>query len=139
MAGLSVGSGGWMSNLIVFLITKFNIGSITATKINNVVYGCVCLSPVIGAIIADSFAGNFAVVSISSFIALLVIIYTKLISSQNYIYTLNITFEIICTPASMALFLSYKKKKNDHLSYIRIKKHFHILYYLVLGMHKINK
>ena len=73
LANLSVASGGWSANWIVFLITKFNIGSITATKINNVGYGFICLFPVVGAIIADSFTSNFAVISISSFIALLVI------------------------------------------------------------------
>ncbi|PON64330.1 Proton-dependent oligopeptide transporter [Trema orientale] len=71
LGGLSVASGGWVANWIVFLITKYNIGSITATKINNVGFGLICLFPVAGAIIADSCTGNFAVVSISSFIALL--------------------------------------------------------------------
>ncbi|KAF4382263.1 hypothetical protein G4B88_011592 [Cannabis sativa] len=71
LGGLSVAAGGWGANWIVFLITKFNIGSISATKINNVGFAFICLFPIVGAIIADSFAGNFIVIAISSMIALL--------------------------------------------------------------------
>ncbi|KAF4382258.1 hypothetical protein G4B88_011587 [Cannabis sativa] len=83
LAGVSVAAGGWGSNWIVFLITKFNIGSIAATKINNVGFGFVNLFPIAGAVIADSFTGNFVVVSISSFIALLGMIMLTLIGSVN--------------------------------------------------------
>ncbi|KAF4382259.1 hypothetical protein G4B88_011588 [Cannabis sativa] len=58
LAGVSVAAGGWGSNWIVFLITKFNIGSIAATKINNVGFGFVNLFPIAGAVIADSFTGH---------------------------------------------------------------------------------
>jgi peptide/histidine transporter 3/4 len=71
--GLSLVAGGWSSNLIVYLITVFNVKSITATKIYNVVLGCNCLFPFAGAIIADSFLGSFPVVAIFAFVSLLVI------------------------------------------------------------------
>ena len=72
--GLSLVAGGWASNLIVYLITKY-VKNIAATKINNIVLGCFSLFPVAGAIIADSFLGSFPVVLIFSFVSLLVIIY----------------------------------------------------------------
>jgi peptide/histidine transporter 3/4 len=73
MMGLSLVAGGWASNLIVYLITEYNVKSITATKISNIVLGCYSLFPVVGAIIADSFLGSFPVVAIFSFVSLLVI------------------------------------------------------------------
>ena len=73
MTGLSLVAGGWASNLIVYLITEYNVKSITATKISNIVLGCYSLFPVVGAIIADSFLGSFPVVAIFSFVSLLVI------------------------------------------------------------------
>ena len=54
MLGMSVAGGGWASNLIVFLITKFNVKSISATKIGNVIFGTNNLLPIAGAFIADS-------------------------------------------------------------------------------------
>jgi peptide/histidine transporter 3/4 len=71
---LSIVAGGWGSNnLIVYLITVYNVKSIMATKIYNIVPGCNSLFPVAGAIIADSFLGSFPVVTISAFVSLLVI------------------------------------------------------------------
>ncbi|XP_059660642.1 protein NRT1/ PTR FAMILY 2.7-like [Cornus florida] len=71
MSGLTLASGGVMANLIVYLIGEFNVKSIDAAQIYNVVHGCTSLFPVIGAIIADSFLGCFSVISFSSFISLL--------------------------------------------------------------------
>ena len=71
--GLSLVAGGWASNLLVYLITEFNVKSITATKIYNIVLGCNFLFPVAGAIMADSFLGSFPVVAIFAFVSLLVI------------------------------------------------------------------
>lgn len=72
LAGLTIAAGGWMTNLIVYLIEQYNIKSIQATKISNVIYGSTSLLPIAGAILADSLLGNFIVVSFSSFISLLV-------------------------------------------------------------------
>ncbi|KAL6131313.1 hypothetical protein ACLB2K_069689 [Fragaria x ananassa] len=69
--GLSVAGGGWASNLIVFLITKFNVKTIAATKINNIILGTNNLFPIAGAFIADSFFTSFSVVGVFSFISLL--------------------------------------------------------------------
>ncbi|KAG7992980.1 hypothetical protein I3843_02G154700 [Carya illinoinensis] len=56
-----------------FVITEFNVKSITAIKISNVVLGCSSLFPLASAIIADSFFGSFPVVSFFAFVSLLVI------------------------------------------------------------------
>ncbi|KAM3398601.1 protein NRT1/ PTR FAMILY 2.7 [Capsicum galapagoense] len=69
MAGLSIASGGWTSNLIVYLINEFNMKSIKAAKVYNVVNGCTTLLPILGGIIADSFVGCFSVIWISSLIS----------------------------------------------------------------------
>ncbi|KAL3530633.1 hypothetical protein ACH5RR_009955 [Cinchona calisaya] len=70
-AGMTVAALGWSANLIVYLIDKYNIESIDAAQIFNVVNGCMALFPIIVAIIADSFLGCFAVIWISSIISLL--------------------------------------------------------------------
>ncbi|KAJ4725955.1 protein NRT1/ PTR FAMILY 2.7-like [Melia azedarach] len=76
-------NGGWLANLIVYLIKEFNISSITAAKIGNVVNGSTLLFPVIGAIIADSFSGSFTVIWISTFISLLGLILLTLTASLD--------------------------------------------------------
>ena len=73
VTGLSLGAGGWLINLIVYLIEEFNLKSIDAAQISNVVNGC-SLLPVIGAIISDSFLGSFSVILISSVVSLLVLV-----------------------------------------------------------------
>lgn len=75
MIGLTLGFGGCLANLIVYLIGEFNVKRIDAAQISNVVNGCTSLSPVIGAILADSFLGCLSVISISSLVSLLVIIF----------------------------------------------------------------
>lgn len=72
MAGLSLAAGGWTSNLIVFLINEFNMKSIAAAKVFNVVNGLTTIFPIVGGIIADSYLGCFSVIWISSLISALV-------------------------------------------------------------------
>ncbi|KAK9940264.1 hypothetical protein M0R45_016932 [Rubus argutus] len=69
--GLTLAVGGWLANLIVFLIQEFHIKSIDAAQISNIVNGCSCFFPVIGAIIADSFFGSFSAITISSCVSFL--------------------------------------------------------------------
>ncbi|XP_062092868.1 protein NRT1/ PTR FAMILY 2.7-like [Humulus lupulus] len=107
LAGLSIAAGGWGSNWIVFLITKFNIGSIAATKINNVGFGFVNLFPIAGAVLADSFAGNFAVVSISSFIALLGMVMLTLIASVNSLRPPSCSTSTTTTPCESPTIFQY--------------------------------
>ncbi|CAL9017562.1 unnamed protein product [Prunus brigantina] len=83
LAGLTLAAGGWLSNLIVYLIQEFNVKSIDAAQISNVVTGFSFLSPVIGAIIADSSFDSFSVISISSCISLLGIVLLALTETFN--------------------------------------------------------
>ncbi|MCI11813.1 nitrate excretion transporter 1-like, partial [Trifolium medium] len=71
VAGLSVASTGIVGNLIVYLISEFNIKSINAAQIVNVVIGSTNLFPIVAAIVADSFFGSFSVAFASSCVALL--------------------------------------------------------------------
>ncbi|KAL6290787.1 hypothetical protein ACE6H2_008297 [Prunus campanulata] len=75
--------GGWGSNLIVFLITKFNVKSISATQITNIIFGTNNLLPIVGAFIADSFLGSFSVVVIFSFLSLLGMTMLTLIATMH--------------------------------------------------------
>ncbi|ONI24028.1 hypothetical protein PRUPE_2G219800 [Prunus persica] len=83
MLGLSIAGGGWGSNLIVFLITKFNVKSISATQITNIIFGTNNLIPIVGAFIADSFLGSFSVVVIFSFLSLLGMTMLTLIATMH--------------------------------------------------------
>ncbi|KAB2614706.1 protein NRT1/ PTR FAMILY 2.6-like [Pyrus ussuriensis x Pyrus communis] len=83
LGGLTLAAGGWISNLIVFLIEEFNVNSIDAAQISNVVYGSFSFFPIIGAIIADSFFGSFYVISISSCMSLLGIVLLVLTTALN--------------------------------------------------------
>lgn len=58
---LSLAVLGWLFNLIVFLIEEFNMKSIAAAQITNIVSGCTFMFPVVGAIAADSFFGTIPV------------------------------------------------------------------------------
>ncbi|KAF7119712.1 hypothetical protein RHSIM_Rhsim13G0090700 [Rhododendron simsii] len=81
MAGLTLAAGGWVNNFIVFMIGEFNVKSIEAAQLWNVVNGCTSMFPVVGAIVADSFLGNFTVICISSLFSLLGIILLLLCST----------------------------------------------------------
>ncbi|XP_065865273.1 protein NRT1/ PTR FAMILY 2.7-like [Euphorbia lathyris] len=84
MACLTLASGGWMANLIVYLIEEFNVESIDAAQVFNRVNAGINFFPLIGAIIADSYLGSFSVVAISccvSFVAALLITLTSVLDS----------------------------------------------------------
>ena len=74
MMGLLLTTSGATSNIIVYLIKEFNVKTIDAAQINNVINGCISLVPVAGAIISDSFFGCFPVIAVSTFISFLVIV-----------------------------------------------------------------
>ncbi|KAG6681688.1 hypothetical protein I3842_13G104400 [Carya illinoinensis] len=83
VVGLTLATGGWLSNLIVYLIQEFNVKSINAAQISNIASGCFSLFPVIGAVIADSFLGSFFVASISACISLLGIVLLALTATLD--------------------------------------------------------
>ncbi|GMI92084.1 nitrate excretion transporter1, NRT1/ PTR family 2.7 [Hibiscus trionum] len=85
LSGLMIAGWGWLTNLIVYLIQEFNVKSIDATQVANVVSGSINLVPIIGAVLADSFLGSFHVVSISSLFSLLGIIVLTLTATLSYL------------------------------------------------------
>ncbi|KAK9157893.1 hypothetical protein Scep_004467 [Stephania cephalantha] len=83
--GLTIAAAEWMANLIVYLIQQFNIKSIDAAQIYSVVNGFTSLFPIAGAVIADSFIGNFSVIIISSVVSLLGMILFNLTGMIDYL------------------------------------------------------
>ncbi|GLT43230.1 hypothetical protein SLA2020_171970 [Shorea laevis] len=81
LTGLMLAGWGWLRNLIVYLIEEFNVKSIDATQITNIVTGGINLLPIISAILADSFLGSFYVVAISSCFSLLGVVLLTLTAS----------------------------------------------------------
>ncbi|XP_010425990.1 PREDICTED: protein NRT1/ PTR FAMILY 2.7 isoform X1 [Camelina sativa] len=71
LLGLTIAAWGWLLNLIVYLIEEFNVKSIAAAQIANIVSGCICMVPAIAAIASDSFFGTIPVISVSAFISLM--------------------------------------------------------------------
>ncbi|XP_077237040.1 protein NRT1/ PTR FAMILY 2.7-like [Tasmannia lanceolata] len=69
--GLTLAAGSINGNLVVYLIQKFNVKSIDAAQISNIINGCTFLAPIIGAIISDAYFGCFHVISVSTFISML--------------------------------------------------------------------
>ncbi|GLT43301.1 hypothetical protein SLA2020_172620 [Shorea laevis] len=53
LMGLMLAGWGWLTNLIVYMIEEFNVKSIDATQITNIVTGGINLLPIISAILAD--------------------------------------------------------------------------------------
>ncbi|KAJ7947755.1 protein NRT1/ PTR FAMILY 2.7-like [Quillaja saponaria] len=106
MAGLSLASAGCLANLIVYLIQEFNIKSITAAQISNVLNGCSFLFPVIGAIITDSFSSSFSVISISSGISLMGTVLFTLTAAVDTLRPKPCTEELnMCKPPSKFQYL----------------------------------
>ncbi|OMO91425.1 Proton-dependent oligopeptide transporter family [Corchorus olitorius] len=71
MTGVLLSGYGWLTNIIVYLVEEFNIESIDASQISNVLHGCMNMIPIIGAFIADSYLGINVVSAICNFISLL--------------------------------------------------------------------
>ncbi|KAK2370763.1 Major facilitator superfamily protein [Trifolium repens] len=83
VGGFSLANAGIVGNLIVYLIREFNINSINAAQIVNVVSGSTNLIPIVAAIVADSFFGSFSVAFASSCVALLGTVILFLTSTIN--------------------------------------------------------
>lgn len=80
---MTLAAGGCSNNIIVYLIHEFNIKSIDAAQIANIVNGCMALSPILGAILADSYLGSFIIISVSSLVSLLGILLLTLTSTLD--------------------------------------------------------
>ncbi|KAM7280565.1 hypothetical protein ACFE04_007699 [Oxalis oulophora] len=106
---LNLAVAGWGSNLVVYMVEKFNMKSICAIQTFNVVSGSACLFPVIGAIIADSSLGCFSVIWISSLISLLGIILLALTAMLDPLRPLPCKYgEKFCdSPSTLQLTILY--------------------------------
>ncbi|CAL4959328.1 unnamed protein product [Urochloa decumbens] len=96
LAGSVVGVGMAMSatssNLIVYLISKYNVKSIDAAQISNIVRGCMQLAPVLGAAASDAYFGCYPVVAAGAAISLLSFV----------VFTLTAAFPSLRPPACAA-------------------------------------
>ncbi|XP_024984715.1 protein NRT1/ PTR FAMILY 2.7-like [Cynara cardunculus var. scolymus] len=109
MAALTLAAGGWKNNIVVYLINEFNVRSIDAIQITNIVNGCTTLFTILGAIFADSFFGSFLVVSVSSLISLAGIILLTLTATLDPLYPAPCeTGSSLCVgPSKMQLAILY--------------------------------
>lgn len=98
---MSVATFGATSNLIVYLIEEYNIKSIDAAQIFNIINGCINLAPIVGAVISDSFFGCFAVVAASS-----VLFFLVLPSSNLHLFSQICSSTTFRQPQGTALFTS---------------------------------
>ncbi|XP_039129115.1 protein NRT1/ PTR FAMILY 2.3-like [Dioscorea cayenensis subsp. rotundata] len=64
--GMSLIFSGTMGNFIVFLIKHYNFKSIDAAQLFNIINGSSSFSPLLGAIISDSFFGCLPVITFST-------------------------------------------------------------------------
>uniref|UniRef100_A0A0A9GBT2 Peptide transporter n=1 Tax=Arundo donax TaxID=35708 RepID=A0A0A9GBT2_ARUDO len=74
MMGLGVATSGALSNLVVYLIKEYNVPSVDAAQISNIVSGCLSVAPVAGAIVADAFFGCYPIVAVSMFFSVLAMV-----------------------------------------------------------------
>ncbi|RZR75682.1 hypothetical protein BHM03_00000162, partial [Ensete ventricosum] len=72
--GLGLSLSGATANLIVYLVEEYNVKSIDAAQIGNIVGGSTSLAPVIGAIVSDAFFGCYPLIVSSSIISLLAVV-----------------------------------------------------------------
>ncbi|OEL25488.1 Protein NRT1/ PTR FAMILY 2.3 [Dichanthelium oligosanthes] len=62
MLGLGLAINGTTSNLLVYLLKEYNVESIDAAQIANIIRGSLNLVPVAGAVVSDSYFGCFPVI-----------------------------------------------------------------------------
>ncbi|KAG2628432.1 protein NRT1/ PTR FAMILY 2.7-like [Panicum virgatum] len=62
MLGLGLAINGTTSNLLLYLLKEYNVESIDAAQIANIVRGSLNLVPVAGAVVSDSYFGCFPII-----------------------------------------------------------------------------
>ncbi|KAF7099536.1 hypothetical protein CFC21_101159 [Triticum aestivum] len=81
LAGLGLATGGATSNLVVYLIKEYNVASVDAAQISNIISGSISVAPVAGAIVADAFFGCFPIVAVAMVMAVLSLVMFTLTAS----------------------------------------------------------
>uniref|UniRef100_A0A453QT26 Uncharacterized protein n=1 Tax=Aegilops tauschii subsp. strangulata TaxID=200361 RepID=A0A453QT26_AEGTS len=79
--GLGLATGGATSNLVVYLIKEYNVPSVDAAQISNIISGSISVAPVAGAIVADAFFGCFPIVAVAMVMAVLSLVMFTLTAS----------------------------------------------------------
>ncbi|KAJ3688322.1 hypothetical protein LUZ61_017486 [Rhynchospora tenuis] len=82
--GVGLAMGGATGNLLVYLVQKYNVRSIDAAQIVNIINGTLNLAPVVGAIVADAFFGCYSVLvfcSATQLLSLVIFTLTAVIPS----------------------------------------------------------
>ncbi|CAN6337987.1 unnamed protein product [Urochloa humidicola] len=69
------------SNLVVYLVNKYNVPRVDAAQISSVALGCLSLAPVAGAIAADAFFGCYPVVAVAMAFSVLALVMFTLTAS----------------------------------------------------------
>ncbi|XP_072976695.1 protein NRT1/ PTR FAMILY 2.3-like isoform X1 [Typha angustifolia] len=101
MLGLSLAISGVLSNFIVYLIEEYNVKSIDAAQISNIIGGCTGLAPVVGAVAADAYFGCFPVVAFSSVVSVLSLILFTLSATIRSLRPVPCTSTVaLCKPSS---------------------------------------
>jgi peptide/histidine transporter 3/4 len=77
VVGLGMAMSATSSNLIVYLVHKYNVKAIHAAQISNVVRGCMQLAPVLAAALSDAFFGPYP-------IAVAGLVFSLLVSMQPH-------------------------------------------------------
>ncbi|KAK3139063.1 hypothetical protein QOZ80_5AG0377250 [Eleusine coracana subsp. coracana] len=81
MFGLGIARGGATSNLVVYLVEKYNVPRVDAAQISSIALGCLSLAPVGGAVVADAFFGCYPVVAVSMVFSVLSLVVFTLTAS----------------------------------------------------------
>ncbi|KAM3207754.1 hypothetical protein ACQJBY_062806 [Aegilops geniculata] len=79
--GLGVATGGATANMVVYLIKDYNVPSVDAAQISNIISGSISVAPVAGAIVADAFFGCFPIVAVAMVMAVLSLVMFTLTAS----------------------------------------------------------
>lgn len=72
MLGLGLAIDAMTTNLVVYLLKVYNVESINATQIANIVRGSLNLVPLAAAVVSDSYFGCFPVLIAGTSISVLV-------------------------------------------------------------------
>ncbi|XP_042388401.1 protein NRT1/ PTR FAMILY 2.7-like [Zingiber officinale] len=83
--GMTLAASGVTANLTVYLIKQYNVKSIDAAQIGNIVNGCISLSPVAGAILSDAFVGCYPVIVFSTLLSLLSLVLVTLTAAVKWL------------------------------------------------------
>uniref|UniRef100_A0ACD5YYI5 Uncharacterized protein n=1 Tax=Avena sativa TaxID=4498 RepID=A0ACD5YYI5_AVESA len=99
---LGLASGGAMSNMVVYLVTEYNVPSVDAAQISTIISGSISVAPVLGAIVADAFFGSYPVVAIAMAMSVLSMVMFTLTASLRGLRPASCQFSAAGPPCEQA-------------------------------------